>query len=303
VGVFGLLNIHKPAGPTSHDVLDSIRRRLSRGVKSGHTGTLDPFAQGVLVVCVGPAVRLASYVQDRPKGYRTTIILGATSTTDDVTGTITPTPPAQTPHQRHVQEVLNGFVGRIRQVPPAYSAVHVNGQRAYKLARAGRPTELPAKDVAVHSIELLRYEYPRLELEVACGAGTYIRALARDIGHALSTGGYCETLVRTWVGPFRLEEAVSPDDVDPARHLLPARLAVEHLQQIELGIEDCLALAAGRPVRLPPDIAADLQVAPASDEPATQVELAVVDAQGMLFAIASPIPPAGTIRATKVFRR
>ncbi len=303
MGVFGLLNIHKPAGPTSHDVLDIIRRRLSRGVKSGHAGTLDPFAQGVLVICVGPAVRLASYVQDRPKAYRTTIILGAASTTDDFTGTITPAPPAQTPDQRKVRDVLDGFVGKIRQVPPAYSAVHVDGRRAYKLARAGRPTDLPAREVTVHSIELLRYEYPRLELDVACGAGTYIRALARDIGAALGTGGYCQTLVRTRVGPFRLEEAISPDEADPERHLLPARLAVEHLQQVQLGIEDCLALAAGRLVRLPQDIVAGLHSVPAGDESTARPELAVMDPQGTLFAIAVAIPPAGTIRATKVFRR
>jgi tRNA pseudouridine55 synthase len=304
VGVFGLLNIRKPPGPTSHDMVDVIRRRLLREVKVGHAGTLDPFAEGVLVVCLGPAVRLASYIQDRPKTYLAEVVLGATSSTDDITGQIIEAAPGLPPDERQVRAILQGFTGEIQQVPPAYSAVHLDGQRAYKVARAGGRPDLSARTVVVHSIDLVRYEYPRLELEVACGAGTYIRAIARDIGDKLGTGGYCAKLIRTRVGPFGIEDAHRPEEAELSRHLLPAVLAVEHLEKVELDADACLALAAGRPVRLPAGLetVGHGGIAPSEKEPPPG-ELAVLDRQGELVAIAKPVPPAGTIRAIKVFRR
>jgi len=330
VGVFGLFNIRKPAGPTSHDVLDIVRRRLPHGTKAGHAGTLDPFAEGVLVICAGPAVRLASYVQQQPKTYLAEAVLGATSTTDDPTGQITPASgilaqgprrsttqpggapqsdvscrgPATPPDEREVRSVLKEFEGEILQVPPVFSAVHLDGKRAYKLARAGKCPSLTARAVTVHAINTVQYDYPRLELEVTCGAGTYIRALARDIGRRLGTGGYCAKLIRTRVGPFRIDESVWPDELDPLRHLLPPLLALGHLARIELDPHACRALAMGRHVALP--VCLDtlrLPVGPDSAQPGRAAELAVVNREGELVAIAKLVPPSGTIRATRVFAR
>ena len=164
--MFGFYNVRKPAGPTSHDVVAQVRRKLPGSVKVGHAGTLDPFAEGVLVLCVGQATRLASFVQAQLKEYHAAITLGATSTTDDPEGEITPAPVGAAPRWRRVADALADFVGRIEQTPPVHSAVHVGGRRAYKLARAGKEPHLPARTVTIHSIKLVRYEYPLLEMAV-----------------------------------------------------------------------------------------------------------------------------------------
>ena len=295
--MFGLLNIRKPPGPTSHDIVDLVRRRLRRGEKVGHAGTLDPFAEGVLVVCVGPATRLADYVQARPKRYLAQVTLGATSTTDDPTGVVTASPPAVAPSEDDVREVLVRFIGQLQQTPPAHSAVHVAGRRAYELARAGEDFQLPARTVAVHGIELLSYEFPLLELEVVCGSGTYVRSIARDIGSALRCGGYCGRLTRTAVGPFTIDQAVETDRLDPARDLLSPLLAVEHLPQVAVTAAVGERLANGHPVMLTPS---QLDVR-ARAAPARSEELAVVDKQGRLLAIGSLGQDGATLRPVKVF--
>jgi len=251
------------------------RRRSRHGIKVGHAGTLDPFANGVLVMCVGPATRLIDYVQKRPKLYTAEITLGATSTTDDPEGEITPIPGAPAPAEERIRACLEEFLGLIAQVPPAHSAVHVGGQRAYELARSGKEPDLSPRKVHVHRISLLRYEYPLLEIEVSCGAGTYIRALARDIGERLATGGYCSALTRTAVGQFTIEDAVAPDDLDPARDLLPAKTTVDNMPQVTVEAPSADMLANGRAVRLK----APLE----SKAP----EVAVLDPDGQLLAIAA----------------
>jgi tRNA pseudouridine55 synthase len=292
-GVFGLLNIAKPAGPTSHDVVDLLRRRIGRGVKVGHAGTLDPFAEGVLVICLGAATRLADYVQAQPKRYEATIALGATSDTDDPTGRVRDGYNAAAPPERRVREVLAGFVGAIEQVPPAHSAVHVEGRRAYKLARAGKPPELAARTVTVHAIDLRSYAYPALDLAVVCSSGTYLRALARDIGAALGCGGYCRALVRTAVGPFTLDKAVAPDLVDPSRHLLPAVLALGDMPRVTLDAAACAQATMGRAVELAPG-----QLPRALAEGG---ELAAMDEQGRLVAVGVLGRDGATFRPSKVF--
>lgn len=296
-GVFGLLNIRKPPGPTSHDIVELLRRRVGRGVKVGHAGTLDPFAEGVLMICLGPATRLADYVQAQPKRYITTVTLGAVSDTDDPTGCVTAVEGAQAPPADRVRGVLKGFLGAIEQVPPAHSAVHVEGRRAYKLARAGKTPALAARTVTVHSIELLAYAYPRVELGVSCGGGTYIRALARDIGAALGCGGYCSALVRTAVGPFTIDQAVAPEQADLSRHLLPPVLAIGEMPRVTLPAPACARLATGQAVTLTceqlPGPAADLA------EPG---ELAALDEQGRLVAIGALGSDGVTFRPGKVFR-
>ncbi len=284
--MFGLLNIHKPAGPTSHDVVARVRRQVGRKVKVGHAGTLDPFAEGVLVVCVGPATRLADYVQAAPKRYLAEVTLGSTSTTDDPEGEIAPTASAAAPAESLVREAAEGFVGDIDQVPPAHSAVHVDGRRAYKLARSGQTLELPARKVAIHALSVVRYEFPLLEIEVTCGSGTYIRALARDIGSDLGVGGYCSRLVRTAVGPFELSGAAPLDELDPQAHLLDPLAALGDMPRATADAAAAEEVRHGRAFRC--NVQAD--------------EIAVVDAAGTLLAIAIQAGGEGMIRPVKVFR-
>jgi tRNA pseudouridine55 synthase len=287
--MFGLLAIDKPPGPTSHDVVAVVRRRLGRGVKVGHAGTLDPFARGVLVVCVGPATRLADYVQAQPKRYRAVVRLGATSTTDDPEGEIEPNPDIAAPAEDGVRQAVAAFVGHIEQIPPAHSAVHVDGRRAYKLARAGKDVRLPARPVVVHAIDVLDYRWPELEIGVRCGSGTYIRSLARDIGSALNAGGYCRALTRTAVGAFELDRAVAPDDLDPARDLLPPTLALGDMPRAVLEDDQLAALRNGRVVDLSEPAAAGA------------TEIALLDATGNLLAIAEPRATGQKAQPVKVF--
>lgn len=232
--MFGFYNIHKPAGPSSHDVVYRVRRLLPRGVKVGHAGTLDPFATGVLVICVGQATKLADHVHHGPKRYRAVVTLGAGSDTDDLTGEITPCPAAQPPDERHLAQTLAQFVGEIRQTPPAHSAVHVNGVRAYHLARQGQTPDLAARTVHVYALDILEYAWPDLTLDVQCASGVYIRSLARDIGLALGVGGYCRALERTACGAFTVDSAHALADLDIHAHLQSPLTALTHLPKIQI---------------------------------------------------------------------
>jgi len=287
--MFGCLNVNKPAGPTSHDVVAAIRRRVGRGVKVGHAGTLDPFAEGVLVLCLGPATRLAEYIQAQPKRYRAELTLGATSTTDDPQGRIEPSLPADPPNEAQLRRALERFVGRIEQIPPAHSAVHVTGWRAYELARAGREVELTARWVFIHSLELIEWAYPRVLIDVRCGSGTYLRALARDIGRELGTGAYCSALTRTAVGPFALASARPPERIDPHRDLLSPLLTVADLPKRTLPPTAIRRLALGQAVAL--------------DEPAEETLLAVLDDEGKLVALGRAFAQGRRLRPEKVFPR
>jgi tRNA pseudouridine55 synthase len=230
----GVLLVDKPAGVTSHDVVAAERRRLAAGggdggarVKVGHAGTLDPFATGLLLVLVGRATRAQRFLMALPKRYETVARLGFTSSTGDVDGEIAPgrTPP----------EPLALPTGRIRQRPPAFSAVHVGGRRAYALARAGDPVELPEREVDVQRFELLWRERDRAAFAIECGSGTYVRALVAELGDA-----YCLELRRTGIGPF---------EVGDAGRFLGLSEALAFLPCVELGQED--AERAGHGVAVP----------------------------------------------------
>jgi tRNA pseudouridine55 synthase len=285
-GMFGFFNVNKPPGPTSHDIVAGIRRMLPRKTKLGHAGTLDPFASGVLVLCVGPATRLAEFVQRQVKRYTATIALGATSTTDDIEGEISTAAGLTQPHQQRVLEVLAGFVGDIRQAPPAHSAVHVDGQRAYKLAREGKAVEPPARTVTVRELTLLKYDWPRLEIDVTCGSGTYIRSLARDIGGELGCGGYCRSLTRVAVGGFDLQSAVRPEELDPSRDLLAPQTGLD-IPLLEIQSHDAADIRMGKSIIL-------------SDAPAEQT-VGLVGPDGQLLAIAAATEDGKTIKPKKVF--
>ena len=291
--MFGFLNVNKPAGPTSHDIVAQIRRLLPRKTKVGHAGTLDPFAEGVLVVCIGPATRLASYVQNYPKRYRACITLGSTSTTDDIEGKITAVSAPEIPNCQQVENALRKFVGQISQIPPAHSAVHVNGQRAYKLARTGQELSIAPRKVNIHSVELVRYEYPLLEIDVRCSQGTYIRSLARDIGNELGTGGYCNHLWRTEIGSFRIDEAAKPHLIDLGRDIIPPLAALTKMPK--LTVDDKLLEDIARGKSIPLD---ELET---EQSGTTATELALLDRTGRLAALAKSDADSGQIRPTKVF--
>lgn len=246
----GLLVIDKPHGITSRAAADRAQRWFPRCTRLGHTGTLDPLATGVLVLCVGSATRLAEYVQQLEKVYEAGIRLGAISATDDADGAITPVAVARPPEAADVEAALRSFVGAIEQAPPHYSAARVGGRRAYSLARAGAAPALAPRRIHIHDILLHRYAYPDLDIQVRCGKGTYIRALARDLGEKLGCGGYIQSLRRTRVGPFTLARALPLDaDRDTARQaLLPLAEAVCSLPAITLPHCDIARLRQGQAV-------------------------------------------------------
>ncbi len=224
----GFLNIDKPAGITSHDVVTHVRR-LARQRRVGHAGTLDPAATGVLVVALGTATRLIEYVQDQTiKEYRAVVRLGNMTTTDDAEGEPLETRPVPMLDQAALEALFVQFHGMIEQVPPMYSALHHEGQRLHELARAGKTVELAPRPVYVERITLQEWSAPDLMIEVRCGKGTYIRALARDIGAALGCGAHLHALRRTAVGTFRIEDAVSLEALAGAvsEVLLPPEIAV-----------------------------------------------------------------------------
>jgi len=213
----GVLNVHKPAGMTSHDVVGQVRR-LAHQKRVGHAGTLDPDATGVLLVCLGAATRLSGYLADEGKEYRATLALGATTTTEDASGDILAEADASHITRADLQAVLPRFVGTIQQTPPMVSAVHYQGQRLYALARQGIVVEREARPVQIDTITLLDFTpgaHASAVLDVACGKGTYIRTLCADIGDALGVGGHMAALQRTRVGRFTLADAVPLDTLAP----------------------------------------------------------------------------------------
>lgn len=250
--------VDKPAGITSHDVVRHVRRVLgTRAV--GHTGTLDPFATGLLVVLVGRATRLARFVEAQPKTYRATARLGIRTDSDDLTGAVLgDTGPGTGISEARVREALAAFAGSQRQRPPSYSAKHVDGARSYRLARRGRAVAPAEVTVTVHRIELLEYAAPTLVFRATASAGTYLRAIARDLGERLGVGAHLTALRREAIGPLRVEDAVPLDRLTPAR-VVPARAVLRHLPVRELDAPARLAVSHGR--ALPVDDASEGDVA------------------------------------------
>jgi tRNA pseudouridine55 synthase len=246
----GILNLNKPIGVTSRDVVNQVSRPL-RKVKVGHAGTLDPLASGVLIVCVGAATRLIEYVQRMPKTYRATIRLGATSDTLDADGHITDAENPRIVSEEEIRAALATQMGTIQQLPPQFSALKVGGKRAYDLARAGESVELAARPVEVYRVDLLRYEWPRLELEIDCGSGTYVRSIARDVGEFLGCGGLIEVLTRTRIGPFLQADAIEPATLSRESIpdlLRPAAEAVSSLPRVTITAEEVSRIARGQTI-------------------------------------------------------
>jgi tRNA pseudouridine55 synthase len=249
--------VDKPAGPTSHDVVQRVRRVLkTRAV--GHTGTLDPFATGLLVVLVGRATRLARFVEAEAKTYLATARLGVATDTDDGTGTPLGTPADLTAlTEARVAEALAGFAGEQRQRPPRYSAKHVDGERSYRLARRGVTVQPAETTVVVRQIDLVEYAPAELVFRVTVSAGTYVRALARDLGERLGVGAHLTALRRESIGALRVEDAVRLAEID-ASAVRPARAVLGHLPAIELDEATRAAVSHGRAVPAAADARGDV---------------------------------------------
>lgn len=244
----GVIALHKRPGITSRDALDYVQR-LVRPEKAGHAGTLDPIASGVLVVCIGPITRLIERIQELPKQYLAEFELGVTSPSDDTETERMPIASAPIPTLAQIEAVLPKFLGTIQQVPPIYSAVKVDGRRAYNLARQQQEMTLTARPVDIHRLRITDYEYPRLKLEIDCGSGTYIRSLGRDLAIELGTGAIMTGLVRTMIGPLTLERAIDPKQLTReslAPLILPAQSLFPEIPQATLNGVEYEAILKGR---------------------------------------------------------
>lgn len=253
-GEGGVLPVDKPSGPTSHDVVARARRALDIR-KIGHTGTLDPFASGLLLLCVGSATRLAEYLTGLDKTYRATVRLGTSTDSGDPEGAVVGESDAwRGLDAADVEAALAGFRGRISQVPPRFSAKKIAGERAYRRARRGEEVELEAVEVEVHELELERLDLPDVEIRLRCSSGTYVRALGRDLGERLGALAHLARLRRTRAGTVSVEDAVSLDGLEDARAverawISPAR-AVAHLPSVEVAGDEAVRLAHGQTIRL-----------------------------------------------------
>lgn len=293
LSVWGLLVVDKPPGPTSHDIVDAVRRGTGQR-RVGHAGTLDPLASGVLVLALGQATRLLEYLSASDKEYVAELTLGVTTDTYDATGTVVverPLPDGLSVEQ--VEEALARLRGTFSQRPPVYSAVKVEGQPAYRRARAGEAVALAPRPVTIHELALLEFAPPKLALRVRCSAGTYVRSLAHDLGEALGCGAMLSALRRTASGRFSIEDAVpwqalvaAFDDAAWQRWLLPADLALEGMPRVPLGEEGLQRVRNGQPV---------------SDACAVEGLARGYAPDGRFAAVLSGDPPAGVWRPVKVF--
>lgn len=277
----GVLVVDKPAGPTSHDVVERVRRAFATR-RVGHTGTLDPFATGVLPVCLGQATRLVRFLAGGDKLYRARLRLGFATTTDDLQGA--PLGPVSTssPSPESVRAACGELVGRLLQVPPAFSAKRIAGRRAYELAREGDAPALEAVPVTVHRLEVVSLEGDQVELEICCSPGTYVRALARDLGRKLGVGGHLAALRRLRSGAFGLERAVGWDEIEGgAGAMVPLAELLLECPSVRVGAEGREALRHGR------DLSRRLVVSGFPGEPPPE-RLRIVDDAGALLALAVP---------------
>jgi tRNA pseudouridine55 synthase len=233
----GVLNISKPSGATSMDVVRSIKK-WTKQKRVGHGGTLDPLATGVLPICFGKATRLMEYLVDSPKTYHTRLKLGITTDTYDIDGEVTSTKDPSYVTQQMLEDVLGSFMGNLEQVPPMYSALKHEGTRLYKLARDGIEIERPSRSVRIDSIIMTTWDPPFFEIKVQCGKGMYVRSLSHDIGELLKCGATVVALTRLQSGPFHLNESVSLETIQQTittnaswiSYIKPADLLVQHLQ-------------------------------------------------------------------------
>ncbi len=245
--MFGFLNINKPPHVTSRCAVNAIQK-LIKPTRVGHAGTLDPLATGVLVLCVGPATRLTRFVQDQPKVYLAEFELGVTSDTEDRYGEKSTVPFASEISAEALAGVLPSFTGKILQRPPAFSAVKVQGKRAYALARQGKAVQLKPREIEVYDLQLVNFSFPKFQLRIHCGSGTYVRSLGRDIAEKLGTGAIMTSLSRIAIGDFKLANALNLDDLTKENleeHLINAAIPLEKYESIQIPLEQIQRFANG----------------------------------------------------------
>lgn len=256
----GVLAVDKPAGPTSHDVV-AIARRALRTRRIGHTGTLDPFASGLLLLCVGSATRIAEYVTAMDKRYTATVRLGVATDTDDHTGAVIAEADVGSVTRDAVEAALAAQRGAVMQLPPSYSAKKRDGERAYAAARQGRPLVLDAVPVRISELTITRFELPDVELDVLCSSGTYIRAIARDLGATLGVGAHLTALRRTEIGGHSVADAIPLDAIGDDAAVRGAMIApldaLGSMPSVELSDDDVAHIRHGRAVRAPAAAGAD----------------------------------------------
>lgn len=255
----GLLIVNKPVGPTSHDVVYKIRK-WSGERRVGHTGTLDPLASGVLIVCLGTATRVSEYLLHSDKRYEAIIRLGQTTATYDSTSRVLQHRPVNISAEQ-IESALAAFRGAITQTPPAYSAVQVDGRRAYDMARRGEEVELKPRTITIHTLNIIKWESPDLTIDIMCSSGTYIRSIAHDLGQALACGGHIVGLTRTATGRFTLADARPLNELQnltPGQFLKllrPTDQALLHWPEVHLDAEGANRIQHGNPVPLTPGAA------------------------------------------------
>ena len=258
--ISGILVVDKPVGLTSHDVVDIIRRGTNIR-RAGHTGTLDPRASGVLVVLIGPAVRLSEFVSASDKRYQAILRLGSSTDTYDAEGRFTQQSAAPVNvTEEQFNEVLQRFIGEIEQTPPAYSAVKVHGRKAYEMAREGEEVELAPRKINVYHLEVLEWAPPEVVIDVHCSSGTYVRSLANDVGTALGCGAYLVGLRRTKSGRFTLRDATPLRKLQETftagnwyQFLIPAAEALAEWSAVELNPDQVEEVKHGHRVKAAPD--------------------------------------------------
>ncbi len=278
--MFGILNLFKPAGPTSRDCVNQIQR-LIRPIKVGHAGTLDPIAEGVLLIAVGQAARLVDWIHLLPKSYRGTFELGKSSPSSDTESEVTQLLEANIPTLNDIESLFPDFHGDISQVPPIYSAVRIDGKRAYESARAGQSIEMPSRQVMIHRLSIVEYEYPKLVLDIECGTGTYIRSLGRDMARRLGSDAIMTSLQRTSIGELLSSEAVRLEQLNSRQTIEeqlinPAR-CLSAFTQVTLDENEIHLLQQGKLIELP-----GLEIKPQPGHPECVVAL---DRSGSLRSI------------------
>jgi tRNA pseudouridine55 synthase len=287
--MFGVLPIAKPGGLTSRGVCNQIER-LVRPEKVGHTGTLDPLATGVLLLAIGRAARLVEFSHGHSKEYQADFQLGLRSATLDVDSVVEPLQSAPIPTRAAIDSEVAKWIGSVQQVPPKYSAINLSGRRAYDLARKGREFELAPREIEVHDIEVLSYEYPHLSLRIECGSGTYVRSLGSDVARGVGSDAVMCSLVRTRIGPVGLGDCVplqavcTPQQVISA--LLPPQILLANMHTIRLDAEQCVQIRHGIPLQLTGH---------------NEDKLVGLDAQEHLVAVLKHADSPGRYRSLRVF--
>ncbi|MPW25830.1 tRNA pseudouridine(55) synthase TruB [Alkalibaculum sp. M08DMB] len=245
----GILNIYKPSGMTSHDVVNKVRRALNTK-KVGHTGTLDPIAEGILPLCIGSATKVSQFIVEKDKEYIAEVFLGVKTDSYDKTGHIVAENDLVVT-KNQFNKILDLFIGDIEQVPPIYSAIKVKGKKLYEYARSNKPVEIKPRKVTIYSIDLLEYKYPIAKIKVSCAKGTYIRSLCNDIGEKLGTYGHMTSLIRTKSGPFHMENCILLDNLttldlnEVQEYLHPTDFPLQHLGRVDIQINSARFLLNG----------------------------------------------------------